>query len=67
VDAVSAGIEMGEEVPKGYITAKQEKAEAARKLGFSVYSRFKSKERPKGKALSMIHIEQSFREEEREL
>ncbi len=53
VDAVSAGIEMGEEVPKGYITAKQEKAEAARKLGFSVYSRFKSKERPKGKALSM--------------
>jgi len=52
VESVQAE-EMGEEVPKGYITAKQEKAEAARKLGFSVYSRFKSKERPKGKALSM--------------
>jgi len=53
VDAVSAGIEMGEEIPEGYITAKQERAKAARKLGFFVYSRFESEKRPERNVLSM--------------
>lgn len=53
VDAVSAGAEMGEEIPADYVTAKQEKAEAARKRGFAVYSKFGSEKRPEKNVLSM--------------